>query len=45
MEREGLLRRQQLNGRQWYVLPPDAAPSSPATAEDEPGDIDASEEA
>src|SRR5436309_3477157 len=25
MERQGLLKRQQLNGRQWYVLPPDAA--------------------
>lgn len=24
MERQGLLKRQQLNGRQWYVLPPDA---------------------
>ena len=24
MERQNLLRRQQLNGRQWYVLPPDA---------------------
>jgi len=29
MERQGLLKRQQLNGRQWYVLPPDAAPSAP----------------
>jgi len=29
MERQGLLKRQQLNGRQWYVLPPDAAPSTP----------------
>ncbi|HYS10088.1 MAG TPA: NYN domain-containing protein [Myxococcales bacterium] len=27
MERRGLLKRQQLNGRQWYVLPPDATPS------------------
>ncbi len=44
MEREGLLRRQQINGRQWYVLPPDAPASSPASAEDEAGDIDASEE-
>ena len=25
MERQGMLKRQQLNGRQWYVLPPDAA--------------------
>ncbi|HEY6908260.1 MAG TPA: NYN domain-containing protein [Myxococcales bacterium] len=24
MERQGLLKRQQLDGRQWYVLPPDA---------------------
>src|SRR6266852_5736856 len=45
MEREGLLRRQQINGRQWYVLPPDAPASSPASAEDEAGEIDASEEA
>src|SRR5216684_1753221 len=45
MEREGLLRRQQINGRQWYVLPPDAPASSPASAEDEAGDVDASEEA
>jgi uncharacterized LabA/DUF88 family protein len=27
MERRGLLKRQQLNGRQWYVLPPDTTPS------------------
>jgi len=27
MERQGLLKRQQLNGRQWYVLPLDAAGS------------------
>ena len=27
MERRGFLKRQQLNGRQWYVLPPDAAAS------------------
>ncbi|HET7784564.1 MAG TPA: NYN domain-containing protein [Myxococcales bacterium] len=25
MERQGLLKRQQLNGRQWYVLPPEPA--------------------
>ena len=29
MERQGLLKRQQIKGRQWYVLPPDApAPTS-----------------
>ncbi len=44
MEREGLLRRQQRNGRQWYVLPPDAPASSSASAEDEAAEIDASEE-
>jgi uncharacterized LabA/DUF88 family protein len=31
MERQGLIKRQQLNGRQWYVLPPDAPASTPAT--------------
>jgi len=29
MEAQAMLKRQQLNGRQWYVLPPDAAPSAP----------------
>jgi len=28
MEREGLLKRQQINGRQWYVLPPEAPAST-----------------
>ena len=32
MERQGLLKRQQLNGRQWYVLPPDAAGPEKETA-------------
>ena len=35
MERQGLLKRQQLNGRQWYVLPPDAAPPTPEAPHDE----------
>jgi len=39
MEREGLLKRQQLNGRQWYVLPPDAATSSGEPADDEPAPV------
>jgi hypothetical protein len=40
MERQGLLKRQQLNGRQWYVLPPDAAPTTP----EGPHESDASSE-
>ena len=39
MEREGLLKRQKLGGRQWYVVPPDVEvsdiSSSPAPAEEE----------
>jgi uncharacterized LabA/DUF88 family protein len=35
MERQGLLKRQQLNGRQWYVLPPDAPGSSKEASEEE----------
>ncbi len=35
MERQGLLKRQQLNGRQWYVLPPDAPTSGSETADEE----------
>ena len=35
MEKEGLLKRQQLNGRQWYVLPPDSPASSAETVDDE----------
>jgi len=42
MERQGLLKRQQLNGRQWYVLPPDAAPSAPQ-AKHESGDAPSEE--
>ena len=38
MERQGLLKRQQRNGRQWYVLPPDAPASSSEAAEDETGE-------
>jgi uncharacterized LabA/DUF88 family protein len=33
MERQGLLKRQQLNGRQWYVLPPDAPAPGGESAE------------
>ncbi|HVE87223.1 MAG TPA: NYN domain-containing protein [Myxococcales bacterium] len=32
MEREGLLKRQRLGGRQWYVVPPDVEVSEPAGA-------------
>ena len=42
MERQGLLKRQQLNGRQWYVLPPDAAPTTPE-APHESGDASSEE--
>jgi hypothetical protein len=38
MEREGLLKRQQINGRQWYVLPPDSPASSAEAVDDEPGE-------
>jgi uncharacterized LabA/DUF88 family protein len=34
MERRGLLKRQQLNGRQWYVLPPDAPASKDQVPEE-----------
>jgi uncharacterized LabA/DUF88 family protein len=34
MERQGLLKRQQLNGRQWYVLPPDAPAPGGESAEE-----------
>ncbi len=44
MEREGLLKRQQLNGRQWYVLPPEAAASSGEPADDEPAEAAAVKE-
>jgi uncharacterized LabA/DUF88 family protein len=37
MEKQGLLKRQQLNGRQWYVLPPDAPLSGPENPDDELG--------
>ena len=43
MERQGLLRRQQLNGRQWYVLPPDA-PAAGAEAPAESAEASPSEE-
>jgi uncharacterized LabA/DUF88 family protein len=44
MERQGLLRRQQLKGRQWYVLPPDAPTSASETPDDETADFGVSEE-
>lgn len=44
MERQGLVKRQQLNGRQWYVLPPDAPASGPESPEDEVADAVASDE-
>ncbi|MFL5309874.1 MAG: NYN domain-containing protein [Myxococcales bacterium] len=45
MERQGLLKRQQLNGRQWYVLPPDAPASSSEKSDSEAGDVDTSDDA
>ena len=44
MEQEGLLKRQKLNGRQWYVLPPDAPVSGSGTPEDDTGDAGTSED-
>ena len=44
MERQGLLKRQQLNGRQWYVLPPDAPASSSEKADSEGGDVAVSDD-
>jgi uncharacterized LabA/DUF88 family protein len=44
MERQGLLKRQQLNGRQWYVLPPDAPASSSEKADSEAGEAAASDD-
>jgi hypothetical protein len=35
MERQGLLKRQQLNGRQWYVLPPDTGGTEKELAAEE----------
>jgi uncharacterized LabA/DUF88 family protein len=37
MERQGLLKRQQLNGRQWYVLPPDAPAANPESPDPDAG--------
>ena len=34
MERQGMLKRQQLNGRQWYVLPPEAPAPGAGSAEE-----------
>jgi len=44
MEGQGLLKRQQIKGRQWYVLPPDAPIPGPETPDDETGDVGVSEE-
>jgi hypothetical protein len=38
MERQGLLKRQQIKGRQWYVLPPDAPTTSSESSDADPGD-------
>jgi uncharacterized LabA/DUF88 family protein len=35
MERQGLLKRQQLNGRQWYVLPPEPGHGETHASDDE----------
>ncbi len=40
MERQGLLKRQQLNGRQWYVLPPEAPHAQGEEAEEHEGQAD-----
>jgi uncharacterized LabA/DUF88 family protein len=37
MERQGLLKRQQIKGRQWYVLPPDAPAANSESSETDPG--------
>ena len=44
MEREGLLKRQHINGRQWYVLPPDSPASSAEAVDEEPGEPVAAKE-
>ena len=44
MERQGLLKRQQLNGRQWYVLPPDAPAPSSDKGEGETGEAAAADD-
>jgi len=44
MERQGLLKRQQLNGRQWYVLPPDAPASSSEKADSDAGEAASSDD-
>ena len=43
MERQGLLKRQQL-GRQWYVLPPDAPGPAPESAEESAAEVGPGEE-
>jgi hypothetical protein len=45
MERQGLLKRQQLNGRQWYVLPPDAPGSTSEKPDGDAGDGVSSDDA
>jgi hypothetical protein len=44
MERQGLLKRQQLKGRQWYVLPPDSPIAGSETAEEDVTEVAVSEE-
>lgn len=44
MEGQGLLKRQQLNGRQWYVLPPDSPSAGSETPDDETEDVAISDE-
>jgi uncharacterized LabA/DUF88 family protein len=44
MEKEGLLKRQQLNGRQWYVLPPDSPTTGTEPAEEEPEEPEAAKD-
>jgi uncharacterized LabA/DUF88 family protein len=44
MERQGLLKRQQLNGRQWYVMPPDAPAQGGESAEEGAGEAGAAED-
>ena len=40
LEKEGLLKLQQLKGRQWYVLPADGGPGPAPAAADEDVDVD-----
>jgi hypothetical protein len=44
MEGQGLLKRQQLKGRQWYVLPPDSPTAGSETADDDVAEVAVSED-